>query len=343
MLRKLATKLRYLYQKHKMRCAIKRKLKNAKISNKGLDQKFINEVVDYWEKNFSIEPDINTFKYLTNLTGNFDVRYISEDIYVNYILPKTNPYNRCNGLNDKNVFPLLFPDRTPETFFANVNGILLDSEYNIISESTALLLLTDEEKVVIKPTTNTSQGKNVLCVKKSDILFNMKLMKKDYTVQKVIEQHDLLSRLNSSSVNVIRLTTYLNKKGVKILDSIVRIGSAGNFTDHLNLAVGIDNNGFLKDFGVTVEGEKVYFLPDGQEIKGIKIPAYKEMCSIAIAMHCRIAQALIIGWDFTVDKEGNPVIIEANLDFPGILRSQECNGPLFGEETDEILKEILFN
>lgn len=338
MIRRLINKFRFIKQKYKFRQAIKKKLETSNLLDYALEDDFVKSVEKYWRNGFGIEPDINTFKYLVGVTGVPDVRYISEDVYVNYILPKTNPYNRCNGLNDKNVFPLLFPNLTPCCLFCDVNGILMDSNYNIISENKITDLLKNEDKVVIKPTTNTCQGKNVVCVEKYDVQKYMKLLKKDYTVQKLIRQHKVLAGLNSSSVNVIRITTYLSRDGVKILDAIIRVGSAGNFTDHLNLAVGIESDGRLKDFGVTVSGKRVYEFSNGKKIKDIVIPSFEKMCEVAAEMHCRLAQALIIGWDFTVDENGKPVIIEANLDFPGILRSQECNGPLFGEYTEEILK-----
>ena len=50
----------------------------------------------------------------------------------------------------------------------------------------------------------------------------------------------------------------------------------------------------------------------------------------------------IIGWDFSVDKNGEPVLIESNYG-SNIGGLQAANGkPLFGEFTDEV-KDYLKN
>ena len=51
----------------------------------------------------------------------------------------------------------------------------------------------------------------------------------------------------------------------------------------------------------------------------------------------------MISWDFAVDINAEPILIEINLRFQGINGGQLCNGPLFGDLTDEILREVFTN
>ena len=50
----------------------------------------------------------------------------------------------------------------------------------------------------------------------------------------------------------------------------------------------------------------------------------------------------LIGWDFTINDHNEVVFIELN-DGPGIEIMQLCNGPVFGDYTDEILQEVREN
>ena len=48
----------------------------------------------------------------------------------------------------------------------------------------------------------------------------------------------------------------------------------------------------------------------------------------------------LISWDFTVDQEENPVMIELNLRWCGLNFHQLHHGPLFGDRTTEILNKV---
>ena len=48
----------------------------------------------------------------------------------------------------------------------------------------------------------------------------------------------------------------------------------------------------------------------------------------------------LISWDIALDKNNNPIIIEANLKYGEIDFHQLNNGPLFGDDTKEILNEV---
>ena len=49
----------------------------------------------------------------------------------------------------------------------------------------------------------------------------------------------------------------------------------------------------------------------------------------------------LISWDFAVDKDGDPILIEANFTFGEIDFHQLCNGPILGEMTENILSAVL--
>lgn len=48
----------------------------------------------------------------------------------------------------------------------------------------------------------------------------------------------------------------------------------------------------------------------------------------------------MISWDVAIDKDAEPVLIEANLQIGDIDILQPVNGPLFGDLTEDVLKEV---
>lgn len=88
-----------------------------------------------WHRNF------------TAFTGKFDVTYFPELLYI----PEFEYFKNFNDnyrttFADKNLLPLIAAGvgiRMPKTIFSAVNGILRDTNYNIISEDEARKLLSD--------------------------------------------------------------------------------------------------------------------------------------------------------------------------------------------------------
>lgn len=276
------------------------------------------------------------------MNGQKDPRYISEDIYTNYIWTSLNEMKRCKGLCDKNLLDILYSgERMPDTVFHNINGVFLDKEYQIISRTDAIDLAKKYEKIVIKPAIDSCQGDNIVCINGSDCEEYLDSFNRDFIVQKVVTQHSSFNMLNESSVNVVRMTSLLLNDEVHILDSIIRVGAPGNFTDHKNIAIGIDESGKLKEYGVTVKGAKVNKLPNGLEFHGLELAGYQEMRRLVKRLHQRTPQARLIGWDLTADEKGHALIIEANMDFPGIGRGQDCNGPFLGKYTDDVMEYVI--
>ena len=48
----------------------------------------------------------------------------------------------------------------------------------------------------------------------------------------------------------------------------------------------------------------------------------------------------IISWDFAVDENSEPILIEYNLNYPDVMIYQMNNGPLFGDLTQTILEDV---
>ena len=73
----------------------------------------------------------------------------------------------------------------------------------------------------------------------------------------------------------------------------------------------------------------------GTVLNGFQLPSIPEVLSTVKELHKRLPYFNLVGWDFGIDKEGRPVMIEWNR-APDL--SQTAHGPAFGEMTEEIVR-----
>ena len=107
------------------------------------------------------------------------------------------------------------------------------------------------------------------------------------------------------------------------------------------ISCGINNDGTLKKYATAYyTGEKFERHPQGFIFDGYKVPSYDKAVKLIMEAAPLIPHFRLVSWDIAIDKEGEPVLIEANMRKGGINLNQFNNGPLFGELTEKILDEV---
>ncbi len=76
----------------------------------------------------------------------------------------------------------------------------------------------------------------------------------------------------------------------------------------------------------------------GTPTDGFQIPCLDKVLEVVKEMHLRLPYFNLIGWDMSVDKDGNPALIEWNR---AAELSQVAHGPAFGDLTEEILADAM--
>ena len=106
--------------------------------------------------------------------------------------------------------------------------------------------------------------------------------------------------------------------------------------------VGVSSDGVLREYGVNNKYCKCEKTASGIELKGSKIKEVPTMADQMEYYHRRFFPSLgIVGWDVALDKNSQPVVIEANLVFPGILFEQlAISTPIFGDRTEEVIQFV---
>lgn len=246
---------------------------------------------------------------------------------------------------------LYFPDvRFPKTIVRRANGFYYDAEYNPIPESKAIELMSQYEKSIIKATRDSSSGAGVSLMHKSEINEKINTYQKDFICQELLAQNSETAKFNASSVNIVRIITFAFEGEIHHLSSTLRIGAAGAINDNSitnegkgMIVVNVKNDGSLDETGYYSNGTKVYESHNGTPFKGTVIPNFSKAIELAINMHKRLPYFGFVGYDIAFDSDGDPVVIEYNINSPGILYYQYTGGPLFGDLTESVARKFKRN
>jgi len=312
---------------------------------------YAKEIKAYY-KQYGINASNKWHKRYLDILHMRDVRFIPEDLFYVDIEPGLNNLIYRDGIDDKNMYDLLFRDESvqlPETVVRNINGYWLDANYKSLEPFRAVELCLAEEKLIIKKAVNSGGGRNIRVLKGQEITADtiqatFSELGENLVIQKVLKQHKLLNEINPSSVNTIRIITIILHNEVLIVQAILRMGVGTSYVDNVSsggMAVGITEKGTLKENAYDYQIKKqTKHLTTGFVFKNVAIPYYQEVETIAKAMHRRFAQFRLISWDFAIADTG-PVLIEFNLKYQGMDYFQIFNErPFFGDLTDEVLTEL---
>lgn len=324
-----------------------RSLKKNNIQRKKLSKNQKNEIKKVWGK--LCMNDYSTHELIYSITGNFNPNYCSALTFGTALEFELNSTRYKEAWSDKNFFDLHFSDvRFPNTLAHNIQGVFYDREYNKIEKDDVLSILSWYSTVVIKPSLDSGNGHGVKLVSVGDNISSvLESYKCDFIIQEVLEQYEPIKAFNPTSVNIIRLNSLFLDGKWSYLSASLRVGAAGSFTDNKvttdgkgMTVIGIEEDGSLKEHAYYSCGIRIDKLPNGLDFKGFKLPNFEKAKEIAKSIHQRMPFARYVGFDIAFDKEGMPVVIEYNINAPGVFYYQLANGPLFEEKTKDVIDFI---
>lgn len=254
--------------------------------------------------------------------------FLQHKCHLKYILPKQN---------------------RAEVILQKIDGHIVLEDNTEISKQEAIEILKRHSVFVAKIARGTGGGKGVQKIvmdgiQDKDSFLDELLSPIDTEFEKIVEQNDFLAQFNPDSVNTIRFITLNINERCTVLSAFLRMGAKGSFVDNLSgghgVLVGINDEGYLNEFGVDKYFDKKYKSPTEIPFKGERIPNYWGIKQQIVDFHRKIPFANLIGWDVTIDKESNPIVIEINLDTAVIEAHQVFNGPVFGDRLKEVMEYI---
>ena len=285
-----------------------------------------------------------------NFVG-FNSDYIADDDFMPQILRVLNPNPYYKALQYKGFYPLYFNElKKPNTIINYINGVFYDSNNKIINcnDENIKNIFQSNDSFIIKSTKGTCGGGGVRIINYNNlkqIIDTFKQYGNDFICQEIVKQSPKTKCFNPSSLNTFRVST-LNINGKCSLATLLfRHGKDGNIVDNGGaggIMVGINpkNGRSIKSFDMSLMEYKQS--PSGINYDTICFDFIDKMIQIAINAHKYYLPNMgFAGWDFCLDENNDPVFIEVNLGYPGILYEQLCSAtPIFGERTLEIYEYV---
>ena len=307
-----------------------------------------NELDSYYGRyGFCMKPYYNYYRFLTAANGVFSPRFIFGSFFNKEILPSFNTPQMSPAWSDKCYLDNLLPGvLVPRTILRNINGYFFDEAFKPINDSCAKKIIDGHpDPLIVKKSIFSSGGKSIRLQKKhSEGTEIFGGYSKNFVVQEVVRQHTVLSGLNSSSLNTIRIVS-LNFKGkIYILIAALRVGAEGSCVDNISsggVAFGVSHEGILLPTAREYWGWPV-FHPKSENLKNHKtmIPSFDKIIEIIREHHPKFPHFGFIAWDFAVDNESRPLVVEINLGNFSVHPFQEAAGrPFLGDMTEEVLRE----
>lgn len=289
--------------------------------------------------------DLRYHNFYTAITGQFHANYLPDELYYRYIDTYYNDWREARYADNKCFYHRMFQGvNRPEELAYRIKGLWFTGDLQQITRQELDALLSKEPEIVVKKAMGSEGGKGVYFLKGDALASVEGKILDDIVIQKPMAQHEAMAAINASSVNTIRIISLLSESGVKIYSAILRMGISGARVDNASsggITCGITDDGKLKKYAYKVSGQRFdKHMDSGLVFEGYEIPGFHKCMEAVPKLHVQIPRFRLISWDFAVDPAGEPVLIEANLHYGELDFHQLNNGPLFGEDTEKILKEV---
>lgn len=317
-----------------------------------------NAFDEYWSKIFGKKLSNRWHKLYESMSGKFAVDYFPEKLFSTKVENTLNNYQYAKVLQDKNLLDTLSTGCgcvVPKMICMCSGGNFYNAERMLINDDEAIATVLNSNNLILKPTTDSSSGEGIRFIdnprelKKEELKKIFNELGDNFVVQKRIIAHPRFSAFNSSSINTIRIITYITNGEMHHVPIAFRIGRKDHAVDNIHaggLVVGVCDDGTLLPEAYELGyGDKIVKYkqhPDSNAVfDNYKLPCMPEIINSAYAVHRRLVNIGIVSWDFTVDNENNPVLIEANIRGQSIWFPQIVHGKgAFGEYTKDIVEMI---
>jgi hypothetical protein len=199
---------------------------------------------------------------------------------------------------------------------------------------------------------DSGAGHDIFVFKKKEMLINdgkydlnlefLEKYKKDFVIQEFVTQHPFFSQFNPSSNNTIKVFIYrsIRDDAVNILHSTLWVGAKGHFLDHDHwggFGLSINKQNKIDKLAIDAYGNKHEHINNIKLDSLNEIPGMEQIRKLGKKMASNIYYGRILAVDFTVNSNGQPLMLEVNCRGNAIHQYQMHNGGLFKEFTKEIL------
>lgn len=300
-------------------------------------------VCSRWDKLCPVK-DFRSWEFFKVMTD-FDPSFIPDDIFVRFIIRILNPIDKVYCLQNKGMYPFLYPNlNMPETRAVSIKGVIYRPDGEILDLKKLSGLLSFDHDYIIKPSTDSCSGQGVVKIHNSEELANaVKSIGKDFVIQDCVEQSNLTARFNQSSLNTFRINTLYLHGRVSTVNIMFRHGLNGSIVDNAGAGgvySGMEPDGRFIGCSLDRNLKKYTHTPFGEKYADIVIPELKSLTEYAENAHkAHLPMMGHVAWDIALDKSNQPIVVEINLGWPGIMTEQlsSCR-PIYRDRVEEVIE-----
>ena len=171
----------------------------------------------------------------------------------------------------------------------------------------------------------------------------------EFLFQETIQQHPEINKLNSASINTIRIDTFINSDGkIDIISAHIRMSTNNSHVDNISAGgcfVGIGlQTGKLKKTGyssIRIIGARVLkkHPVTNSVFENFSIPFFLEAKELAVKAAGLIPELRLVGWDVAIGESG-PILVEGNSDYEIRGNDFADGGYLANNTFRKVLREI---
>lgn len=313
-----------------------------------LTQSEIREAEQFWKPYIKhIDPLFHA--WYKKCTGEFHPEIIPTDVWFSNVDYYFNNRKAGKQFDHKCLYDLYFTGANqPATIAKRMNRIWFSAEGKIIDLPEIASAISNKGSAFLKIASGSCGGKGVYHIPGNEAEKMMQQLDatidNDIIVQESVCQCDELNKINSASVNTLRVLSLVHQGGVKIYSVVLRMGIGDAKVDNASnggIHCGVMSDGRLKSVAYNLKGESFHVHPtSGVKFDDVIVPNYDKMIEKTEMLALQFPLFRMISWDWSIDNKGNPVLIEANLYNGGLDFHQLNNGPVFGEDTKMIMDEV---
>lgn len=163
-------------------------------------------------------------------------------------------------------------------------------------------------------------------------------------LEELIRQHPALAALNASTVNTLRVLTFVRADGsVQVMGAALRMGRAGQEADNFHMhgiAANVDlETGIINSLGVDAKGCRYTLHPDSkQPIPGFRVPHWDLVLAEVKKAAEMFPAVRFVGWDIAV-REKDICFVEGNSNAcPDVLEMPLRRG--FWKKLAPLVREV---
>lgn len=312
-----------------------------------LENQEITQINQVWGK---ISKSINyDYWRLYKHMGFFSPFLVPDDIFASKMLRILNPLMDANVFHKKSLYDITYRGlRQPRMIAKCIDGRLYVEGKMFRHRPVDFYKSLKGVKLIFKPSGKSCGGQSIEIFDFGDaddksIEDLILRIGKDYVCQELVEQSPKTKIFNPGSLNTFRINSLSINGNTSVTNIMFRHGRGSSIVDNAGaggVCLGLENDGTIIRHGIDANLSNYEKSDTGIIYKGHVIEPVKDIVEYAIQAHQQYLPTLChVAWDFALNANDMPVMIEVNLGWPGIVTEQLSSGrPVYNTRVEEVIE-----